>query len=253
MRFIATVNSDVGIAKTINQDSVLLKHASSAKGEVLMAVVCDGMGELDKGELASKTVIMEFADWFERELPYELEMPDLEVIGAKWALMLKNLNVRLAAYGAHCGTELGTTFTGILFVGEEYVCVHVGDSRLYYIGGDIKQLTTDQTFIAREISSGRMTEEEAKTDKRRNVLLQCVGASKEIEPQVLRGRTEKGVYMLCSDGFRHVITEEEMLESLAPINLMNKKAMNGNARYLIDRIKARRERDNISVVLIKAD
>lgn len=121
---------------------------------------------------------------------------------------------QLAAYGAHCGTELGTTFTGILFVGEEYVCAHVGDSRLYYIGGDIKQLTTDQTFIAREISSGRMTEEEAKTDKRRNVLLQCVGASKEIEPQVLRGRTEKGVHMLCSDGFRHVITEEEMLESL---------------------------------------
>lgn len=253
MRFIATVDSDTGIVKETNQDSVLLMHASTSKGEVLMAAVCDGMGGLEKGELASKTVVMTFANWFKQELPYELETPDMDVIGAKWSLMLKDLNLRLAEYGREKGTELGTTFTGVLFIGEQYVCVHVGDTRLYHIGGEIKQLTDDQTFIEREIRSGRMTEEQAKKDKRRNVLLQCVGASRILEPQVICGKTERGVYMICSDGFRHVITEEEMLETLAPINLMNKKAMHGNARYLIDLIKARRERDNISVVLIKAD
>ena len=253
MRFIATVDSDVGIVKETNQDSVVLKHASTSKGEVLMAAVCDGMGGLEKGELASKTVVMAFANWFEQELPYELETPDMDVIGAKWSLMLKDLNLRLAEYGRNQGTELGTTFTGVLFIGENYVCVHVGDTRLYHIGGEIRQLTDDQTFIEREIRSGRMTEEQAKKDKRRNVLLQCVGASQILEPQVICGKTERGVYMICSDGFRHAITEGEMLETLAPVNLMNKKAMHGNARYLIDLIKARRERDNISVVLIKAD
>lgn len=253
MRFIATVDSDVGIVKETNQDSVVLKHASTSKGEVLMAAVCDGMGGLEKGELASKTAVMAFANWFEQELPYELETLDMDVIGAKWSLMLKDLNLRLAEYGRNKGTELGTTFTGVLFIGEQYVCVHVGDTRLYHIGGEIKQLTDDQTFIEREIRSGRMTEEQAKKDKRRNVLLQCVGASRILEPQVICGKTERGVYMICSDGFRHVITEGEMLETLAPINLMNKKAMHGNAQYLIDLIKARRERDNISVVLIKAD
>ena len=114
-------------------------------------------------------------------------------------------------------------------------------------------LTTDQTFVAREISRGTMTPEQAKRDKRRNLLLQCVGASRTVEPQIIYGKAEKGAYMLCSDGFRHEITEEEMYESLNPINLMNKAAMHSNAKYLIEQVKAREERDNISVVLIKVD
>lgn len=253
MRFVATVESDVGIVKETNQDSVVLKHASSAKGEVIMAVLCDGMGGLSKGELASKTVVLEFAKWFDEELPFELESVDLDVIAGKWSLILKDLNLRIASYADAHKVEMGTTFTGVLFVGEEFVCVHVGDTRLYHIGGDVRQLTEDQTFIARQLKLGQMTPEEAKVDKRRNVLLQCIGASRNIEPEIIHGRTERGIYMLCSDGFRHELTNNEMLETLAPIHLINKKAMHGNAQYLIERVKSRRERDNISVVLIKAD
>ena len=57
--------------------------------------------------------------------------------------------------------------------------------------------------------------------------------------------------MLCSDGFRHEVTEAEMYESLNPINLMNKNAMHSNAKYLIEQNKKRNEKDNISVLLIK--
>ena len=89
MRYVATADTDIGISKDTNQDSVLIKHASTDKGEVLLAVVCDGMGGLSKGELASATVIRAFADWFDNELPFELENVDLNVIGAKWSLMLK--------------------------------------------------------------------------------------------------------------------------------------------------------------------
>ena len=117
----------------------------------------------------------------------------------------------------------------------------------------MRQLTTDQTFIAREISRGTMTLEQAKTDKRRKLLLQCVGASEVVDPQVLCGKVEKGAYMLCSDGFRHEITEEEMYQSLNPINLMNKQAMHNNTIYLIEQVKSRKEKDNISVILIKAE
>ena len=140
-----------------------------------------------------------------------------------------------------------------MFVGNEYVIVHVGDSRIYHISSRLEQLTLDHTFIAREISKGTMTIEQAKTDKRRNLLLQCVGASKVVEPDVLTGRTNKGVYLLCSDGFRHEITETEMFESLNPINLMNKEAMHSNAKYLIEQVKTRGEKDNISVILIKVE
>lgn len=253
MRYTATADSDVGISKSTNQDSILIKHASTDIGEVLMAIVCDGMGGLAKGELASATVIREFARWFDEDLPFELDSLDMRVIGGKWSLMLKDLNLKILEYGTEHSTSLGTTFSGILFVDNQYMIAHVGDTRVYQIGSSLNQLTTDQTFVAREISRGTMTAEQAKTDKRRNLLLQCVGASKTVEPQVICGTAEEGAYMLCSDGFRHEITEAEMYESLNPINFMNKNAMHSNARYLIEQVKSRNERDNISVVLIKAE
>ena len=60
MRFIATADTDIGNTKSTNQDSVLLEHASTPSGEVLMAIICDGMGGLSKGELASATVVRTF-------------------------------------------------------------------------------------------------------------------------------------------------------------------------------------------------
>jgi len=251
VQFIATADTDIGISKSTNQDSLLIKHASVDNEEILMAVVCDGMGGLAKGELASATVIRTFDKWFDEELPYELEVVDMEVIAGKWSLMLKDLNLKISEYGSSNRIDLGTTFSGILFVGNQYVIVHVGDSRIYELTTSLKQLTQDQTFIAREISRGTITPEQAKTDKRRNLLLQCVGASKTIEPQVSIGYTKKGAYMLCSDGFRHEISEEEIYESLNPVNLMNKDAMHSNVRYLIEQVKMRKEKDNISAILIK--
>lgn len=254
MRFMATADTDIGISKRTNQDSVLIKHASTDGGEVLMAIVCDGMGGLAKGELASATVIRAFAEWFDEELPFELENSDMQVIGAKWSLLLKELNAKILEYSKNMrGDGMGTTFSGILLVNNQYVIVHVGDTRVYKIGQGITQLTTDQTFVAREISRGTLTLEQAKTDKRRNMLLQCVGASKVVEPQIICGRAEKGAYMICSDGFRHEVSEEEMYESLNPINLMNRDAMHNNVKYLIEQAKSREEKDNISVVLIKAE
>lgn len=254
MRYKATADTDIGISKSRNQDSVLIKHASTEIGEVLLAVVCDGMGGLEKGELASATVIRAFSKWFDEELPFELETVDMQVIGAKWSLLLKELNVQIMEYSReHRIDGVGTTFSGILFVDGQYVIGHVGDTRVYHIGSSLTQLTTDQTFVAREISRGTLTPEQAKTDKRRNMLLQCIGASRVVEPQIICEKAEKGAYMLCSDGFRHEITEAEIYESLNPINLMNKDAMHSNAKYLIEQVKRREEKDNISVILIKAE
>lgn len=254
MRFTATADTDIGIAKSTNQDSVLIKHANSPYGEVLMAIVCDGMGGLAKGELASATVIREFSKWFDTELPFELADFDMNIIGEKWAYLLKDLNVKIYKYAKNSAiSSMGTTFSGILFVNDQYVIVHVGDTRIYQIGNGMKQLTTDHTFIAREISRGNMTPEQAKTDKRRNLLLQCVGASNVVKPEIVVGKAESGAYMICSDGFRHMVSAREIYESLNPVNLFNKESMHNNSRYLIEQNKRRNEKDNISIVLIKAE
>lgn len=253
MHFTAIAKTDIGIAKDINQDSLLLKHADCSLGEVIMAVVCDGMGGLAKGEVASAAVIHEFSRWFDNELPYKLEKADMQSLGREWSNLLRDLNERILAYSRDKGINMGTTFTGILFVGGRYLIVHVGDSRAYYITSSLRQLTTDHTFVAREVRRGNMTLHQAETDKRRNMLLQCIGASESLEPEVIAGEARAGVYMLCSDGFRNKITEAEMCEALNPKRLHSKKNMNAKVKHLLEEIKARREQDNISVILIKAD
>lgn len=195
MHFTFIAETDIGTTKDTNQDSILVKHGQYSGGEVLMAIVCDGMGGLSKGELASATVIRAFDKWFDEELPYELEELDLHVISGKWNLMLKDLNVKLIEYSRNENITMGTTFTGILFVNNQYVISHVGDTRVYRLDNSITQLTNDQTFVAREIKKGTMTVEQAKNDKRRNMLLQCVGASDTLEPEVYIGTQEKGAYI----------------------------------------------------------
>jgi serine/threonine protein phosphatase PrpC len=252
VRYIATADTDVGITKQINQDSLLIKHGKYDGGEIMMAVICDGMGGLAKGEVASATVIKRFARWFDEELPYELANVDMGIIGAKWELLIRELNATIYQHVTPLKLSMGTTFTGVLFINDDFLVVHVGDTRLYKIDSSIIQMTEDQTFIAQEIRAGRMTPEQAKVDKRRNMLLQCIGASDSVMPQIITGKATKGTYMLCSDGFRHEISPKEMYESLNPVNLINKEAMHANAKYLIEQVKRRREKDNISVILIKA-
>ena len=252
MRFIVAADTDVGIVKNTNQDSLLIKHALYDGGEVLMAVVCDGMGGLSHGEVASATVIKSFDKWFREELPSELEEPNMDVIAHKWSLMLKTLNMKLAQYGEAAKSSLGTTFTGMLLLNDKYIVVHVGDTRVYSINDrEINQITSDQTFVAREIARGNMTVEEAKHDRRRNILLQCIGASKTVEPEIIKGNVQSGVYMLCSDGFRHKISSEEIHSSFKPSAIRTKEDIKHNARGLIEKIKARDERDNISVIVVK--
>lgn len=253
MRFTAMANTDIGLVKRTNQDSLLIKHASTEDGEVLLAVVCDGMGGLSKGELASATVVKAFSKWFEEELPYELEHLDMQVIGGKWSRLLKDLNQSLQEYSKGLKDGLGTTCSAILFAENQYVIAHVGDTRIYHIGEKMRQLTTDQTFVAREVSRGTMTLEQAEKDKRRNMLLQCVGASRIVEPEILVGKIEPGAYLMCSDGFRHKITESDMYQYLNPKLLKSKSVMHENVQYLIEQVKVRKERDNISAILIKVE
>ena len=252
MRYVAIAESDIGIAKDINQDSILVKHATYGRKEVLMAIICDGMGGLSKGELASATVIHAFEKWFSEDLLFELKDIDMNVIGGKWSLLLKTLNNRIQECGQKLGERLGTTFTGVLFIDNEYVIVHVGDTRMYHIGSALKQLTEDQTYVAREVNRGTLTPEQAKTDKHRNMLLQCIGASQIVEPQIICGRVKEGVYMLCSDGFRHKITEDEIYKYLNFKRINSKQVMIRKCKYLISLIKQRKEKDNISVILIKS-
>ena len=97
-----------------------------------------------------------------------------------------------------------------------------------------------------------MTQEEAERDPRRNMLLQCIGASKTVKPDFVDGTvSENECYMLCSDGFRHMITEDEIKAAFAPSVNATEEQMKSNIIKLIELNKERNETDNISAILIK--
>lgn len=254
MKYIVAAETDIGITKKVNQDSLCVKNAETKQGKAALVMVCDGMGGLARGELASAEVVRSFSDWFDYELAYELENWSWRDAGQSVLNRLRSLNSRIIGYGRRHGVQLGTTVTGILAVNNQMMTFHVGDSRIYKISYRIKQLTEDHTFVNREIKNGNMTLEQAKNDPRRNALTQCIGVMGEVTPEIKFGAIESGTnYMICSDGFRHVITEDEIFDGLSPKRITTKSSMQARLRELIETVKSRQEQDNISAVMFRAE
>ena len=253
MNFLISGTTDIGLTKSTNQDSLSVKIINTSQGRMLFAILCDGMGGLEKGEVASATVIHAFDEWIKKELPLLCSVPIQDhIIRMQWEKIIKDLNQKIKIYGAKQGVRLGTTAVIMLITQNRYYILNVGDSRAYELSDTIHQLTADQTFVAREVALGNMTLEQAKIDERRNVLLQCVGASDEVYPDMFFGDVKENmVFMLCSDGFRHEISEEEIFEKFRPEVLLDENIMQTNAVNLIELNKIRKERDNISVALIR--
>ena len=259
MEFLSAVHTDIGIRKNTNQDSVLIKEAFTDYGEVMLAVVCDGMGGLAKGEVASATLVRAFSSWFEEKFPWILyekrkdnEIDRMELENDLNDLIL-DVNRKIAEHGRESHVAMGTTAALLLLTGGRYYTLNVGDSRVYKLDSEnMTQITKDQTFIQREIDQGSLTPEEARNHPQRNVLLQCVGASEVIIPEFTHGTYEKGeLFIICSDGFRHLITEDEFKKIMNPEKMRSEKDLRDAAVYCTELNKSRQERDNISVILLK--
>lgn len=256
MKYQVASKTDIGIKKETNQDSFCIKEAVTDKGTVFMAAICDGMGGLAKGEVASATLIKTFSKWFEEELPEILAMQKpLDEIEYRWTRIIKEQNQNIASYGRDLKIQLGSTITVLLIVeNDSYIIAHVGDTRAYKITNEkLEILTEDQTVVAKEIKQGKLTVEQAQSDPRKNVLLQCVGASRIVEPSFYFGKLKANeCYLLCSDGFRHMISEEEIYEAFSPVNNNDEEEMGLHIKKLIELNKIRNESDNITALLIKS-
>lgn len=253
MNFLTAFHTDVGIKKKTNQDSLLIHQAQTDSGNVLLAVICDGMGGLAKGEVASACMIRAFSDWFRLELPGMLSVGlQPEALRTSWESLVGSVDRKIAEYSDKNGVSMGTTCVALLVVNETYYIMNIGDSRIYLISENIYQLTKDQTYVQREMDAGRMTYEQSLSDPQRNVLLQCVGASPVIEPDFFMGDVKiNQSYMLCCDGFRHVVDAREFFEILNPQTNTDPGTMQQNLIYLTELNKQRGETDNITAALIR--
>lgn len=253
MNFIISASTDIGNTKSTNQDSVGARVFTTSIGKIVFVVLCDGMGGLSKGEVASGTVVNDFMQWSLTRLPVLCTegITDDKIV-LEWKNLVSYENNKIKLYGKRNGFNLGTTIVAALFTSDRYYIMNVGDSRAYELYDHTRVITKDQTFVEREVELGNLTREQADVDSRRSVLLQCIGASEKVEPDFFFGNTLcNAVYMFCSDGFRHEITEQEIFSNLQPNVMLSEKEMKLHMDSLILLNKQRMERDNITVLTVR--
>jgi PPM family protein phosphatase len=195
------VRSDRGLMRTNNEDSVYA-------GPRLLALA-DGMGGHAAGEVASNVVISTLA-----HLDEDRPVDDL-ISTLRDATAAANNNLRAMVEQDSNLDGMGTTLTALLFAGSRVGLVHVGDSRAYLVrGGQLTQITHDDTFVQALIDEGRLTEEEASSHPQRSLILHALNGA-EVEPDLsIREARIGDRYLVCSDGLSDVVSPETLLEAL---------------------------------------
>lgn len=255
MQLYISAATDIGIKREVNQDNYFVRQFSAGERKAAFAVLCDGMGGLQHGETASEFITDAFSNWAARtldNLPEEV-FQDCE-IRRQWTQLIAEQNENIRCYGRLNGCRLGSTVTAILLTESRYYILNIGDTRAYQLKECVRQLTADHTVLAEEIRRGNISEEQAREAPMQNVLTRCVGIEEHVYGDFFFGDTEAGaVYVLCSDGFRHHITEAELLEHLMPSGDQVTRQLDSANRALIELNKQRGETDNITVVAIYVD
>ena len=213
---------DIGRVREVNQDSVLalLTTLPRAGGDVTIGlfIVADGMGGHQGGEVASRLAVRTIV----YQVLSQLVMPALDesMTEALQPLMISAVQAANEAIWDSAqllGTDMGTTCTAALLVGNGLYIAHVGDSRAYLLEpGGLRQLTADHSTVGRLIQLGQLDPSEAREHPLRNQLYRTVGQ----QPQVmvdfvyqLVGQSSQ--LLLCSDGLWGLIDEPMLEQALA--------------------------------------
>lgn len=210
MNFYISAGTDIGIKRKINQDSLFVRKLMTKTGKMVLAVLCDGMGGLDAGEIASAALTDAFTDWMYQELPVLSQNP-LEdcVIRKQWENLITEQNNRIRCYGWKNDCITGSTITALLLTEYRYYLLNIGDSRAYKIGEEPLQMTEDHTVAAGEVRKGFLTREQAEHSDSRNILTRCVGVQEEVYPDLFLGmyrRTRFICYVQTDSGIRSIWT-----------------------------------------------
>lgn len=237
--------SDVGRKRTINEDGAAVFKLPDG---ITLAVIADGMGGHRGGDFASATAIKVIGEKF-----MEIESSQL-TDEEDWVEWLKEtifyVNRLLYDY-AEANEDLkgmGTTLEVALIRGRSCLVSHIGDSRVYKIKeNEVKQVTTDHSYVNVLIDSGEITEEEAANHPQRNWIMKAVGSERTIDPDFYKLQlTEEAYLLLCTDGLSNEIDERMMLTIVLADDSLEEKV-----RKLVELANKMGGEDNISVILLR--
>lgn len=250
--------SSMGPVRPTNQDACCVRVATSPVGEVALAVVCDGVGGLERGEYASAVVVMNLSRWFDRVLPEllaEAAHADRALGSATvreaWGDLLNRLHEALLTNSG--GAATGTTASCVLVVGGRYVVAHVGDTRVYRMSraGSISQVSEDQTLDNQRVAEGEITFDEANTSNQGHVITQAIGASPSVRPVFYGGRLRgEELLVVCTDGVWRLMGEEGIQDAFDVANWHDDESLGDTCAQLVRDAIGRGETDNLTVACL---
>jgi PPM family protein phosphatase len=234
--------TDVGRVRKGNEDAFLV---DAERGVFLVA---DGMGGHAAGEIASALATQAVGDTLRQGVDRGLQADALA------AAMVESIRAADRAISAHVMRApdtrgMGTTMTAVVVCTDgTYRLGHIGDSRAYlFRGGRLSQITTDHTWVQREVDAGRLTASAARRHHLAHVVTRALGANGSEEPDLLAGEFQAGdLLLLCSDGLTGMVPDRQ-LARLLPLEIRLEDRVAG----LIAAANQRGGRDNITAVLVE--
>lgn len=228
--------TESGRVRSINQDSFYVGEVDSG----YLAIVADGMGGHKTGEVASHKAVNTLKEELEHTTSH------LPAALAK-AVQAANLDIFdfSSMHPEHQG--MGTTLTTVFIDDQVGLVGHIGDSRAYLIrNNQIRQLTSDHSWVAEQVRQGVITQDEARRHRLRNVITNALGSTQEVKLDILYFDVQEGDrLLLCSDGISMLIPEDQM------INLVQGASPQDASRQLINEANRRGSPDNITAVVLE--
>ena len=243
--------TDVGRKRDHNEDALLLLPEHN------LAVVCDGMGGHEAGEVASGIGVETIKRFFQIAFDPEATWPfrydrardegsNLLSVAAQWA----NQRIREAGNGNGAAGRrgMGTTFVGCLLGDRKAWFGWVGDSRGYvFRRGELHPTTSDHSLLNEMIRTGRLSDEEIENFQHKNVITRALGMADRTEVDVSTWDLEPGdVCMVCCDGLTGMVRDERIAEILSREPELQKAC-----QQLVDEANGNGGVDNITVALVR--
>lgn len=256
---ICSASTNVGMKRSINQDNFMLRKYTE---KTTLCVVCDGMGGVKGGEVASKIAAEAFVRTVDQFLIPCLKNRDKQVSTSdiKRALArgvdIANEKVYLAAKQSKEHKGMGTTLVGALIIDKVIFAINVGDSRLYSMKDNtITQISKDHSYVQYLIDKGQMTPEEAEMSSQKNIITRAIGTDVRVEGDIYMKKLEEGSFLLlCSDGLTNMVDNATICDIVSndPHALtLDQVALDLKVKRLIDTANQNGGHDNITALVIR--
>jgi protein phosphatase len=237
--------TDTGRMRKRNEDTIAVSRRHG------IAVLADGMGGYNAGDVASSIAATTMMEALEEQLPHAIQRRRSR--GKQIRSMLieaadkANHAIRAAAQDNLHYSGMGTTIVTALFHHDKAVVAHAGDSRLYrWRDDELTLLTRDHSLMQEQIDAGMLSPEEARTSPNRNLITRALGVEERVELDIHEyGAAVGDIYLLCSDGLSDMLLSDE----IAALLKRCQNDIDAACDALIWQANAKGGRDNVSVIL----